>query len=74
MPIFEYRCKVCGEKFEKLVSNSKATEVTCPKCGSGEIRKLLSTFGYSSGSGFSSSVSSGSGCSGCSGGSCSTCH
>ncbi|MDP2753767.1 MAG: zinc ribbon domain-containing protein, partial [Nitrospirota bacterium] len=28
MPIFEYKCKSCGEDFEKLVFGNK--EVSCP--------------------------------------------
>ncbi len=34
MPIYEYRCQDCGEKFEKLVrGNSGQPELTCPNCG-----------------------------------------
>ena len=31
MPIYEYRCKGCGEKFEALVFN-RDDKVSCPKC------------------------------------------
>lgn len=46
MPIYEYRCARCGEKFELFV-RSAAQEVVpqCPKCGSVETRKALSLFG-----------------------------
>jgi putative FmdB family regulatory protein len=48
MPIYEYRCQECGEKFEKLVRlNSGQTEVVCPKCGGKQTQKLLSLFGTS---------------------------
>lgn len=63
MPIFEYKCKQCENKFEVLHKSSVNQEdVFCPKCNSKENKKLLSTF---SASGFSSSSSSG-----CESGSC----
>lgn len=50
MPIFEYQCTDCKSKFEILhKSSSKLEEVVCPKCGSKEYRKLLSTFSASMG-------------------------
>ena len=42
MPIFEYKCKSCGEDFEKLVFGNK--EVSCPKCSSKEVKKKFSVF------------------------------
>ena len=45
MPIYEYRCKECGEKFEKLVRFSTSTsEIECPKCGGRKVEKLISAF------------------------------
>ena len=45
MPIYEYRCKHCEERFEQLVPlRAEHPPVTCPRCGTQEIRKLLSTF------------------------------
>lgn len=41
MPIFEFLCASCGNVFEKLVYGSK-DELTCLKCGSTELTKLLS--------------------------------
>ncbi|HHY63287.1 MAG TPA: zinc ribbon domain-containing protein [Bacillota bacterium] len=70
MPIFEYKCAKCGEKFEELVTGCCA-DVKCPKCGSDEVKKLFSSFGFKSGSTFSSS--SGGSCGSCAGGSCGTC-
>ncbi len=56
MPIYEYRCRQCAEKFEKLVRSSiAATEVECPKCHSSEVKKVFSVFGTS---GFSTASSS----------------
>ena len=35
MPIYEYRCDECGEKFELFVrSMAKQVSSACPKCGS----------------------------------------
>jgi putative FmdB family regulatory protein len=36
MPLYEYRCQVCGELEEKIQSYSAPTEHDCPKCGSKE--------------------------------------
>ena len=43
MPIFEYRCRSCGAKFEKIVP-SEAAQVTCKRCESPQVEKLLSVF------------------------------
>jgi len=47
MPIYEYRCQECGEKFEKFVRsmNNPGPEIECPKCGGQKVEKLLSAFG-----------------------------
>lgn len=43
MPLYEYECRQCGERFEKLVSTSSAKKgTTCTKCGSTSVRKLMS--------------------------------
>ena len=41
MPIFEFLCTCCGNVFEKLVYRG-SEEVSCQKCGSSELTKLLS--------------------------------
>lgn len=46
MPIYEYRCLECGEKFEKLLlSISSTPQVECPRCGGRKVEKLFSLFG-----------------------------
>jgi putative FmdB family regulatory protein len=57
MPIYEYVCQECGEKFEKLVrSSSGSVELVCPHCSSPRAEKALSLFGLTgSGSGARSS-------------------
>ena len=44
MPIYEFRCKECGQKFEQRFSTSEVYEVACPQCGSPEVARLLSLF------------------------------
>ena len=71
MPIYEFECRKCGTRFEKLCGFS-ATDVNCAKCGETDVRKLMSMFSsVSKGSDRSSSSSS---CGGCSKSSCSGCH
>jgi putative FmdB family regulatory protein len=44
VPIYEYRCAQCEERFEELVQ--AATEPPpCPACGSVEVARLFSGFG-----------------------------
>jgi putative FmdB family regulatory protein len=46
MPIYEYRCKECGESFELFVRSATQKDApTCPKCGSQEAQKSISLFG-----------------------------
>ena len=40
MPIFEYRCRDCGAKFESLLRGNEA--VKCPQCDGMSLEKLLS--------------------------------
>jgi putative FmdB family regulatory protein len=60
VPIYEYRCRACGQSFERLVSAAEA--VTCPACASGEVTRLLSLFGFKSAQGFVASTGGGCGC------------
>ena len=41
MPLYEYECKQCGNRFEKIQRFSDEPEKTCPKCG-GEVERLIS--------------------------------
>lgn len=45
MPLFEYECPGCGNRFELLIRGSE--QASCPKCGSLHIEKCLSTFAVS---------------------------
>jgi putative FmdB family regulatory protein len=42
MPIYEYACHGCGERFEALVYG--AERPSCPRCGDQGLEKLLSAF------------------------------
>lgn len=73
MPIYEYVCNDCGERYERIVM-SRAQAITCPKCASAKHTLQLSVFAAPSNgnkSGAESSAS-GSGC-GCTPHSCG-CH
>lgn len=43
MPIYEYLCKECDARYEKIV-RSQNEKITCPKCGSAKHALQLSTF------------------------------
>jgi putative FmdB family regulatory protein len=53
MPIYAYRCRKCGEKFEQFRTiTSNDDEVTCPECGTKKPDRLVSTvFSKSAGAG-----------------------
>jgi putative FmdB family regulatory protein len=70
MPIYEYVCEDCGERYERIVMN-KTTAIECPKCASARHTLQISVFAAhgngaksSGGSSSSGSVSSGGGCCG----------
>jgi len=73
MPIYEYVCDDCGERYERIVRNT-STKVTCPKCASAKHTIQLSVFAAPS-NGSKSSASSSAPASGgsCCGGRCG-CH
>lgn len=46
MPVYEYRCEECGEKFELFVrSATQRATPTCPRCQSQHVHKSISLFG-----------------------------
>lgn len=46
MPIYDYKCRGCGEEFELLVLRN--TVAACPSCQSQELEQLISDFAVSS--------------------------
>ena len=74
MPIYEYVCADCSQKFEKLVRRW-GDPASCPHCASAAVEKQLSTFTVSSSSGSPAieccgMPQGGCGASACGGGSC----
>jgi putative FmdB family regulatory protein len=47
MPIYEYRCRGCGELFESLQSRADDPAPKCPKCGRPDVARQLSVFAVS---------------------------
>jgi putative FmdB family regulatory protein len=61
MPIFEYECVKCGERFEEFhhsgdSNRAKDNELKCPVCGALNPQRVYSTFATCSGCSSSSSV------------------
>jgi putative FmdB family regulatory protein len=46
MPIYEYRCDVCGYQKEVMQRMSDAPLTDCPKCGKRSFTKLMSAAGF----------------------------
>jgi putative FmdB family regulatory protein len=42
MPIYEFQCKACGHRFERLQKMSDADPTVCPTCGEPQVGRLLS--------------------------------
>ncbi len=42
MPLYEYKCKKCGHRFERIQSFSAEDVKECPVC-QGEVERLIST-------------------------------
>ena len=42
MPIYEYECKACGHRLEKLQKMSDDPLVDCPECAKPDLVKLVS--------------------------------
>jgi putative FmdB family regulatory protein len=49
VPIYEYTCKQCDNKFEQLVRtmSGNGEKVKCPECGSTKTARALSLFAVS---------------------------
>ena len=68
MPVIDFKCDKCGEKFEEIVKLFDRENIKCPKCGSKDIRQVFEGKCNTGGS-----AKGGGGCSGSCGG-CSGCH
>ncbi len=48
MPIYEYECQICKERFEVLQKiNEDNSQLLCPKCNAEKPKKVLSLFSSS---------------------------
>jgi putative FmdB family regulatory protein len=49
VPLYEYECQDCKQKFEKLMRLGAADdEIVCPFCGSSQTKRAISLFATSS--------------------------
>ena len=46
MPIYEYRCGVCGQEHEVLQKVTEPPLTDCPSCGKPGMQKLLTAAGF----------------------------
>jgi putative FmdB family regulatory protein len=70
MPLYEYLCHACEQRFESYVRAFGDT-APCPRCGGLEVERLLSTFAMASTSGVPQRRA---GPGGCCGGGCGCAH
>ncbi|HEX4953880.1 MAG TPA: zinc ribbon domain-containing protein [Thermoanaerobaculia bacterium] len=63
MPVYEYRCRACGHRFEILQRMGEGGEgLECPRCSEPAPEKQLSSFAARSTSGISASSGTAPGC------------
>src|SRR4051812_36204412 len=43
MPLYEYECEACKQRFEKIQKYSDPAPDTCARCGKGPVHRLVST-------------------------------
>jgi putative FmdB family regulatory protein len=75
MPLYEYACPVCSNRFERLRPMSQMNDAThCPDCGSDSKRQLSVFASFSVGAnGQTRAIAGGGGCCGGSGGGACAC-
>jgi putative FmdB family regulatory protein len=47
MPLYEYKCLLCGDQFELLILRA-SQQAACPACQSPSVERLISSFAVSS--------------------------
>jgi len=47
MPMYEYRCNSCNYHFENIQKFSDSDLLTCPKCNTDNLKKLISNSSFS---------------------------
>ncbi len=76
MPLYEYICQECGERFDALSQIKEADRpIACAHCHSERTTRQLSVFNAHSGGKIvtTSSAGNGCGCGSCGGGNCAHC-
>jgi putative FmdB family regulatory protein len=78
MPVYEYQCNDCSQRFELFIQHRMISDgVVCRHCHSPQVRKLVSSFASIGAGDVPKDVSmdepSTGGCGGCAGGNCSCC-
>ena len=63
MPIFDFKCRQCGHKFDLMISNADKEKAACPECGAVNAQQLLSLLNTSRPGGAGSAVNNWSCCS-----------
>jgi putative FmdB family regulatory protein len=57
MPLYEYRCRSCGHRFEVLQRLGEGAEgLVCPRCDARALDKQVSTFAAAASSGASAAA------------------
>ena len=74
MPIYEFKCGVCGKEFDKLCAIGKDRGVRCPECGGRKCGRLFSLFGVRSSGRATAASRPKSSCGTCGSRNCSTCR
>ena len=75
MPLYEYYCRRCEQRFELLRPLARMDDpAPCPKGHEGGERVLSTFAAFSQGSGGAGEALGGGGCAGCSAGSCAACN
>lgn len=60
MPIYEYKCDSCENKFEKLIRReADELALSCPSCGERHLSQQYSTFSAQAGGSSASAAPSG---------------
>jgi putative FmdB family regulatory protein len=73
MPIYEYICLDCKNRFDAIRSMKDAdSPIRCDHCESDHTSRMISVF-YAQSAGKVVAGGNAGGCAGCSGGTCSTC-
>lgn len=64
MPVYEYRCRRCGQEFEirsSISEYARGLDAACPHCGSKECERVISVAAILGGSGTNAEKDSGQG-------------